>query len=57
MDFINFSNGARCSYIVKAFAHGAMGHRIDPSHGTHFSFNDWYNKGHGMCYPVVGLCI
>ena len=23
--------GARCSSVVRAFAHGAMGHRIDPS--------------------------
>ena len=22
--------GARCSFVVRAFAHGAMGHRIDP---------------------------
>ena len=25
--------GARCSSVVKAFAHGAMGRRIDPSWG------------------------
>ena len=24
-------NGARCSSVVRAFAHGAMGRRIDPS--------------------------
>ena len=23
--------GLRCSFMVRAFAHGAMGHRIDPS--------------------------
>ena len=23
--------GARCNSVVRAFAHGAMGHRIDPS--------------------------
>ena len=23
--------GARCSSVVRAFAHGVMGHRIDPS--------------------------
>ena len=28
--------------MVRAFAHGAMGRRIDPS-------------GHGMCYPVCGM--
>ena len=26
-------SGARCSSVVRAFAHGAMGHRIDPSWG------------------------
>ena len=25
--------GARCSSVVRAFAHGAMGNRIDPSWG------------------------
>ena len=25
--------GARCSSVVRAFTHGAMGHRIDPSLG------------------------
>ena len=25
--------GARCSSVVRVFAHGAMGHRIDPSCG------------------------
>ena len=25
--------GARCSSVVRAFAHGAMGRRIDPSRG------------------------
>ena len=24
-------NGAKCSSVVRAFAHGAMGRRIDPS--------------------------
>ena len=32
--FLCFSrNGARCSFVVRAFAHGAMGRRIDPSWG------------------------
>ena len=26
-------NGARCSSVVRAIAHGAMGRRIDPSCG------------------------
>ena len=52
--------GARCSSVVRAFTHGAMGRRIDPSWGvnslSYFSFqpvlHDWCNKGRGMCYPV-----
>ena len=28
-----FFMGARCSSVVRAFAHGAMGRRIDPSLG------------------------
>ena len=27
------TGGARCSSMVRAFAHGAIGHRIDPSWG------------------------
>ena len=27
--------GARCSSVVRAFAHGAMGRQIDPSWWTH----------------------
>ena len=27
--------GARCSSVVRAFTHGAMGRRIDPSWWTH----------------------
>ena len=29
------SEGARCSSVVRAFAHSAMGRRIDPSWWTH----------------------
>ena len=32
MHFIS-ETGARCSSVVRAFAHGAMGRRIDPSWG------------------------
>ena len=43
--------------MVRGFAHGAMGRRIDPL--SYFSFqpvlHDWCNKGHGMCYPVCGM--
>ena len=29
------NKGARCSSVVRAFAHGAMGRRVDPSWWTH----------------------
>ena len=48
--------------MVRAFAHGAMGRRIDPSWAGPIelflvpaSVYDWCNKGHGMCYPVCGM--
>ena len=28
-----FLSGARCSSVIRAFTHGAMGRRIDPSWG------------------------
>ena len=46
--------GARCSSMVRAFAHGTMGRRIDPSWGRPV-LHDWCNKGCGMCYPVIGM--
>ena len=49
-----FGLGARCSSVVRAFAHGAMGHQIDPSL-SYFSLHDWLNKSRGMCYPVCGM--
>ena len=54
--------GARCSSVVRTFAHGAMGrrtilHGVDPL--SYFSFqpvlHDWCNKGRGMYYPVCGM--
>ena len=43
--------------MVRMFAHGAMGHRINPL--SYFSLqpihHDWCNKGCGMCYPVCGM--
>ena len=29
--FVCFTGGARCSSVVRVFAHGAMGRRINPS--------------------------
>ena len=34
-DFGIVYRGASCSSVVRAFAHGAMGRRIDPSWWTH----------------------
>ena len=34
-DFDPNNLGARCSSVVRAFAHDVMGHRIDPSWWTH----------------------
>ena len=31
--------GARCSSVVRAFAHGAMGRRIDPSWWTYWAIS------------------
>ena len=45
---------ARCSFVVRAFAHGAM---LNPL--SYFLFqpmlHDWCNKGCGMYYPVCGM--
>ena len=53
--------GVKCSSLVRAFAHGAMGRQIDPSCGEPIELflipvlHDWCNKGCGMCYPVCGM--
>ena len=47
--------------MVRAFAHGAMGRRIDPSWGGLIELflvpviHNWCNKSRGMCYPVCGM--
>ena len=48
--------------MVRAFAHGAMCRRVDPSWDEPIelflvpaSAHDWCNKGRGMCYPVCGM--
>ena len=49
--------------MVRAFAHGAMGRRIDPSWAgpielisrSNLVLHDWCNKGRGMCYPLCGM--
>ena len=57
------TNELRLSLILtRAFAHGAMGRRMDPSWGGPIELflvqpvlHDWCNKGRGMCYPVCGM--
>ena len=48
--------------MIRVFAHGAMGRRIDPSWGGPIelflvpaSAPRLVNKGRGMCYPVVHI--
>ena len=45
--------------MVRAFAQGAKGRRIDPSWWSYFSFqpvlHEWFYKGRGMCYHVCGI--
>ena len=41
--------------MVRAFAYGAMGCRIEPSWGGPIELHDWCNKGCGMCYLVCGM--
>ena len=48
--------------MVRAFAHGAMGSRIDPSWSgpielflNSASAPRLVNKGCGLCYPVCGM--
>ena len=56
------SGGARCSSVVRVFAHGAIGSldrsfMVDPL--SYFLFqqvlHNWCNKGCGMCYPVCAM--
>ena len=48
----------RCSSMVRAFVYGVMGCQIDHSLSCFLIqpvLHDWCNKGHGMCYPVIGM--
>ena len=53
--------GARCSSVVRAFAHGAMGRRIDPSWWTISRPSQCYSTGVTkavVCVILsVGRCI
>ena len=54
---------SHCSFVVRAFAHGAMGRRVDPSCGGPIELflvssqcsTTGCNKGRGMCYPFCGM--
>ena len=57
---IRLSGGARCSSVVRAFAHGAIDRRIEHllaiSCSSQFSTTGvTYNTGRSMCYPVCGM--
>ena len=41
--------------MVRAFAHGAMGRRIEIFLEIEPVLHDWCKKGRGMCYPVCGM--
>ena len=47
--------------MERAFAHGPMSRRIDPSWGRSIELfivpasAPWCNKDRGMCYPVCGM--
>ena len=47
------SKGARCSSVVRAFAHGAMGRWIDPSLGGPIEL--FLVPASGMYYPICGM--
>ena len=44
--------GVRCSSEVRAFAHGVIGRRIDPSWWTLWTI---FRSSRGICYPVCGI--
>ena len=54
--------GVRCSSVVRAFAYGAMGRRIDISWSTYSAISrssQWSTTGvpkcRRMCYPDCGI--
>ena len=47
--------GARCSSVVSAFAHGAMGRRIDPL--SYFSFQPVLHDGGNKAVLCVILSV
>ena len=52
---VTIIRGARCSSVVRAFAHGAMGRRIDPSWDRSFmGWNHWAISRPSQC-PTTGV--
>ena len=54
------AHGAKCSSVVRAFAHGTMDRRIDPSWWTHWAIScssqcSMTDIRPDMCYPVCGM--
>ena len=49
--------GARCSSVVRAFAHGAMDRRIDPSWLTHLAISCSNHCSTTGAILSVGWCI
>ena len=52
---IPLGSGARCSSVVRAFAHGAMGRRINPSWGGPIQLFLIPASAPRLCYPVCGM--
>ena len=50
-------NGVRSSSMVEHLLMGRWVIRLDifSRFLFHAVLHDWYNKGHGMCYPVCGM--
>ena len=52
--------GARCSSVVRVFAHGARCRQIDPSVVdplSYSSFQPVLHKGRDMCLPICGAML
>ena len=47
------NQGARCSSVVRAFADGAMGRRVDPTWGGPIEL--FLVPASGTCNPVCGI--
>ena len=55
--YIFTKRGARCSSVVRAFAHGAMGRRIDPSWGGPIELFLIAARAPRLVYTKAVVCI